>query len=329
MTISDRKGLKAQARQALSQSRCNIRQLTLLYCAVALGAPFVLELLSILIAAMAPATGGLSGMGTQNIFSTVSSLLTSLPAIFLPFWNVGFLAVSMGILHRQMVSPRDLTAGLRGFWPFLRLFLLESLIYMGLAMLVVYASTMIATPFSGELSVLVEEMLPEHPGADLQTLLAQAPTHRLLAALTPIMVVMTVAAVAILVPMYYRLSQTGYVLLEAPELGAVAAVSLSRRFTKGSCWRLFLLDLSFWWYHLLTFLAALASLTPALLELFGISTGMSPTMLGIVCSLLSIALSTALNLKFMPYVSTTYAAAFEALREAHLKPSLPEQAEEE
>ena len=49
MNILDSKTLKAQARQILGETPCDIKKLTLIYCAVATVLPIFMEILSVLV----------------------------------------------------------------------------------------------------------------------------------------------------------------------------------------------------------------------------------------------------------------------------------------
>ena len=85
MNILDSKTLKAQARQALSETPCDVKRLTLIYCAIAAIFPILAEVLSALVLAVAPDTVGLSGLGKQSLYTTIASVLSLLPSLLLPF----------------------------------------------------------------------------------------------------------------------------------------------------------------------------------------------------------------------------------------------------
>lgn len=246
MNILDSKTLKAQARQILGETPCDIKKLTLIYCAVAAVLPIFMEILSVLVLSLAPTSAGLADLGKQSIFRTVSTFLSLLPSLLLPFWGVGFLSICVGLVYRQSVTTRDLTAGFRRFWPFLRLFLLIGLIYVGIAFGASLILTIFADPLVSPLASLLNRISLKTGSVDIDYLLSQLSIGELLAALLPALLAILALLLITILPMYYRISMANYILLENPELGAVAAISLSRRLTNGYRWRLLRLDLSFW-----------------------------------------------------------------------------------
>lgn len=105
----------------------------------------------------------------------------------------------------------------------------------------------------------------------------------------------------------YRYRMAIYALLEDPSITAREAMEISKRITYGHKMELLLLDLSFWWYYLLQAVAVSVS-TYSNLTLENLWTGFG-VYLG------SQAVTLVVNWLFFGYVQTTYAHAYNYLRQ--------------
>ena len=105
----------------------------------------------------------------------------------------------------------------------------------------------------------------------------------------------------------YRYRMAIYALLEDPSISAGEAMEISKRITYGHKLELLVLDLSFWWYYLLLGLAMGVS-TYGNLTLEDLWTGFG-VYLG------AEALTLVVNWLFFGYVQTTYAHAYNYLRQ--------------
>ena len=73
-------------------------------------------------------TGGLGGIATRSMLSTIQSVLNLFQTALMPFWQAGYLTVSLAIARREKADREDLFSGFHRFGPFLRLYLLQGLI---------------------------------------------------------------------------------------------------------------------------------------------------------------------------------------------------------
>ena len=105
----------------------------------------------------------------------------------------------------------------------------------------------------------------------------------------------------------YRYRMAIYALLEDPSITAREAMEISKRITYGHKLELLVLDLSFWWYYLLQAIAVSVSVYSNL-TLEDLWTGFG-AYLG------AQAMSLIVNWLFFGYVQTTYAHAYNYLRQ--------------
>lgn len=261
MVIQNYRDIKARAYKTLSYTPWDIKKTVLIYGAVALGAVLVQTVISLLLSSAATDTGGLTGMATYRLFATASSFLSIAVSIGLIFWNLSMPYCCLMVLREQDPWPKGLLRGFRRWAPLVRYYILIIICVFAIAWAVAYVASMLAAPFMSDLTQLVTQM-PED--ADIYTYLESIPTDRLLNAMVPMLAIFAVLMLAVLIPLAYRAQLAPLLILDDPHMGARMALKFSFMLTKGSCIQLFRLDLSFWWYHILT---ALCTAIPYAAEL--------------------------------------------------------------
>ena len=112
-------------------------------------------------------------------------------------------------------------------------------------------------------------------------------------------------------PVSYRLRFSTFCLVDAPRAGAMHAMHTSRVLLRRNCWKLFRLDLHFWWYHGLLAVASLIQMLP--LMGFVLPVGSDATYY--LCNGVYLAIVFGLYAAFRNRIECTYAAAYDALRE--------------
>jgi hypothetical protein len=130
-------------------------------------------------------------------------------------------------------------------------------------------------------------------------------------AMLPMMVLFVLLCAVLSIPVSYRLRMYCFCLIDAPRGGALRAISTSRRIMRRNCFRLFRLDLSFWWYHGLLAIAG----TVQMLPLLGLPLPLSFDAQYYLFYGIYLILVTAVYTLMRNRVETTYAAAYETLRE--------------
>lgn len=315
MNILRSKPLKERAVSILSHSKPDYRKLVCFHAAVSIGASLILTLVDLLLGAAVVDTGGLAGRGIRAIFETIRSLLSSGISLVLPFWQVGILYTSIRVTRQQNVSIPLLTRGFNRLGPVLRYYLLLIAIVFGICMVSAYA----AVPFAASTTVPPElkeaiQALDESVLEDPELLFASIPMDQMLLFLMPLFIPMLILCLGGMIYISYRFRLCPYLLLDDPQVGAIQAVSLSNRMTKGHKWCLFKLDISFWWYYLLQWVLSVIALLPVVLELFHVALPVPGAVLYLICQVIYSLGSLALTWLAGAYVEITYACAYDQLR---------------
>ncbi len=305
MDIRDIRGMKARAKDAVQSAEFDPKLLILLYVGVTLAISVATSLLDWVLSEGINASGGLAGMGNRAILETVQTMVSLVVSILQPAWALGWIFVTLQLLRNRHPRPRDLLHGFGYFGKALRLMILQGLILAGLSVVGVYLAfaVFLLTPWgAGMMDVMSRLMESGTEILDMTELAQEA---------MPLMLLVLVTVCLLLIPVAYRMRFSQHFLLDYPLYGARGALSMSRRVTKGKCWRLFRLDLSFWWFYLLLALSSgLMSLGSYLLEFFLVDIGLVGN---ILCFLLSAVAQLLLYMKWGPYVEVTYAVCYEAL----------------
>lgn len=317
MDIRKRYDLKQQAGDALAGAAYAPRKLFFLHTAVSLGLSLLLAVLdSLLTGAMAP-TGGLGGMQTRAILSTAQSLLQIVNSFALPFWQMGLVFVCLQLIRRQANGPQGLLEGFRRFGPVLRTLLIKALLLIAVCFLCSYISAivfMLLPASQTMLDVLAPVAEVADPAAMEQLLADEATLAQLMPSLSVLIGLIAVITLAVYIPLSYRMMMTDFVIMDRPETGAFGALRESFRLTRGNCFALFRLDLSFWWFYALDGVILLIYHLDWLLPSVGIALPVAADVAFWLCYGLYFLLRLALFTFVAPKVQTTYAAAYEALQ---------------
>lgn len=316
MDLRNRRAVRAAASDALAANPGNPRQVVLIYIAV-------IALSSLLVAALVTAldnriaeTGGLSDMGLRSILSTIRTVLPLAQAVALWGIQLGYQKASVCMARRQAVQPRTLLEGFACFGPLVRSILLQTGLYLLLAMAASYAASFIflLTPLANGFFALIEPLLTDTE-ALYNALYADAEFQaRALEAMMPMMPLFLVIFLAIAAPFFYQYRMTNYCILEVRGKGAMAAMRESARMMRYHRLDLLKLDLSFWWFYLGQALASLVLYGDLLLPLLGVTLPWSATVGYFVFYAASLALEGVLFYFFLNRVETTYATAYDILR---------------
>ena len=167
------------------------------------------------------------------------------------------------------------------------------------------------TPFGVKLLTQTEELMLQ-----AETLLAQGNTalatellEGLIAHAWPIYLLGFLGAAVLVVPAFYRLRLADYSILDGENRVRIA-MRESRLLSRGYKLQLFRLDLSFWWYYLLTAAASAVAYLDVFLPKWGVAVNADAAYL--LCLVLSILLQTAVGYFGMPRLQIAYALAYDA-----------------
>lgn len=311
MKIPHHSDLKRDARQAVDACPGQ-QQIAYVYTAVLVGLSLLVTAADFVLARMISGTGGLGNLGTQTILSTLQSMLPLVQMLILLGWNAGYSMTVLNIARRKHADHNTMKDGFGLFFPILRAMLLEALVYFALTMVAFNAATMIYmfTPWAADLTALAEPLLPNILSST-PTVLDDSLVLPMLEAMIPMLVIFAVLYAVISIPVSYRLRMSTFCLIDAPRSGALFAMGTSRKIMRGNCMGLFKLDLSFWWYHGLLFLASVVQMLP----LAGLPLPLSFDAQYYLFYGLYLVMVSAVYVLTRNRVETAYAAAYDAIRE--------------
>ncbi len=315
MNILDPRALKANAEQTLERAP-SARKILPIYLAVSMALTVLLSLLDLLLSSRISGTSGLSGMSSRAILSTAQTVLPYVSIFFALYWDLGYQSAMLRISRGQQADEKTLLHGFSLFGPALRSFLLQSAMYVALLLLCSYAGSLIfmMLPLSDPLTELLTPFLTESTILSGQLVLDDATMLAMMKAMLPALALILIVYAIAVIPIAYRLRMVNYALLDAPRAGAFAAIRASRAILKGHCKELFKLDLSFWWYYLLTVLASVVCYGDSILALFGVELPIPASISGYVFYALYVVAVFAINLPLRNRIEQVYALAYDALR---------------
>ena len=312
MTIPEISVLKAESRRGLDQS-VHQQNIALVYSAGLVGSAVLVLIMDYFLSEMISGTGGLGNLGTRTILSTLQSMLPILQMLVLLGWNAGYALSVLQMIRRQQPDRNTLASGFSLFFPMLRCMLLEGILYFNLVIISFFLSVQIYsfTPWAKELMQLLEPVLPAMMEDPTQVVLDAAVLYPGMQKLLPMVLIFAALYLVLALPVSYRLRFSTFCLVDAPRGGAMRAMHTSRMMLRRNCWKLFRIDLHFWWYHGLLAIASLIQMLP--LMGFVLPVGFDATYY--LCYGIYLAVVFALYVLARNRVEGTYAAAYEALRE--------------
>ena len=304
--------LKRDAAAAVEQEP-KTRELVLIYTGVLIAVSLLVMVVSHCLDLAIANTGGLSNIGTRSVLASIQSMLPMGQTVLMLCMELGFLSAILRTVRGQYVSRNSLRMGFDRFWPLMRLTLLEGALYFVVIFGSTYAALVLflATPlFSSEAMAIAETMVNSGGSmvmdADLE--------YRFLKAMLPVIPIMLLFLALLLVPLWYRLRMANFVLIDKPALGARGAMRQSRMMMRGNCRKLFMLDLSFWWYHLLSLAATAVAYGDVLLPLLGVEFPWSDTVSYFLFYILYLAVQFGIYWCFLCRVTAAYALTYDVIR---------------
>lgn len=305
MAFPEIRSIKSTAYQQLS-SVSNATRLMLLHAGIPAAISLVLTFISYLLSLQIEDTGGLGGLGQRSLLESAQSMLQVISVIFSLFWAYGMHRIALCWSRGEQARDSDLLAGVHHVGPVLRTGVLQFALYVAVVLLAFQLSTLVfsMTPLAAELTALAQQLVddPNFMPTEAQVLDAMKPYLPFLLAFLLILVV----------PVFYRLRMMEFALMDAPEKGALHAWRMSIWMMRGKCWKLFQLDLQFWWFYLLEVLVACLFYGDWALQLLGVDFGLSADLLFFVACILGLAAQMALYVWRKNHVMTAYALVYQA-----------------
>lgn len=305
MTIQD---LKNNTARSLDRAGYDPKKLALIHSGAALALSLVVTVLQFVLDRGIANTGGLSGIGLRTFLSTIQMTLSVSIMLLMPFWNAGFSYSALRISQGNEAAPNSLFAGFRRFLPLMRLFLLQMLLYFAITLLCNnLASTLyLLTPFSDGLMEILEPMMDD-PEALVAALSEGALTQQLLPHLIGMYVITGILLAILGIPMFYRLRMAVFAMMDQPRIGALMAFGISGQLMRRHRFRLFRLDLHFWWFYLAQLLLSVIGCLDILLPVLGISLPFQADVSFFLFYVIYLGLQLVLSWQVSTRVQTTYA----------------------
>ena len=312
MDLQNNRMLKTAAADALQAAPNDPKKLILLHSAAMLLLSLLLTVVDYLLEHAIADTGGLGGLGTRSVLSTVQSCLQLSQLILLPFWQIGYTYVTIKFARKEAAQPMDLCKGFFLFLPMLRLLLLQGLLYIGIGIaasnlgMILFSLTPWSAPF---MSAAMDMMYGGGSAEDMSYAMEKMQET----GAVPLVICSILVFIAIAVPFFYRFRMAQYLLLDGKETGALAAMRTSGKLMRGNGIALFKLDLSFWWFYALDLLVTTICYADMLLAMLGITLPVDATFAFFATFVAYLAAQLALYWWRKNEVSTTYAYFYHVL----------------
>ena len=293
--------LRALAKQRADSAHYNAGKLALLFTGAAVALSFLITLVGFLLTKQMEGTGGLGGIGLRAALSSIQTLVTMAGALALPFWNLGYTRAALDTARDGSAEPRTLFSGFRLFFPALRLFVLQALLYTLIITFVAQAGAILYmfTPASTKTIEMMETILS---GGEAM-MMDPGIMDQLVEAAWPMYLLIGILLLVVFIPVMYRLRLVEFSLVDGKEK-ALQNMLRSNYVMRGHCFWMFRLDLSFWWYFLLQGLATVLAYGDLLI---------GGDVAYWVFYILSAGAQLFIGWKFLPQVHTTYALAYDVL----------------
>lgn len=315
MAIPNISTLKSDASLALRKGR-EPQKVSLAFAGIMTLVAAGLTVLSFWLNQQISSAGGLSNLGTRTMLSTAQMVLPLVQMVVLLSLELGYQHAMMRISRRQYADQTDLKVGFRKFFPLLRLTLMQSAVYFAIGFLTyqIAMTVYMFTPWAEKMMDLIMP-LAESGMVDPMAVMTDAFLVQAAPLVIPMFLLWGIIFLAILIPASYRLRFAQYALLDDSRGSAFEAVRASIKMTRYNCMQLFKLDVSFWWYYLVSMLVSLLAYLDTLLPMLGIQLPVNGTVVFFLCYGAYLAATFAMVYFLRNSVECTYIMAYESLRE--------------
>ena len=328
MDIRNRRTLKEAAGARLAAADYDPRRLALIHTGVGVAAGLLIALMDYMLSNYMENTGGLSGIGLRSALGTLQVVLQYARNLATPFWQIGFVYAMLRISRGESVRPGSLLEGFRRFGPVLRLRIMEGAIYLGAFISCLYVGSylLMLTPLGQPLLGLLEPLISEDATIEqVEAAILQQPAEQLYRAAWPLILFCGVLALVAGLFLFYSFRMADFILMDKPRTGALVALAGSRRMTRKNRFALLGLDLSFWWFYALSGVCILLGYLDYLLPLVGVSLPVSADAAWFISYALGLFAQLALHWYGHSYVQTTFACAYDALKQRLQEAPVPQE----
>jgi uncharacterized membrane protein len=314
MVIPSVQAIKAETDQALRRAN-NPRKVILAYAGITVLLSALLTVANALLSDRIADTGGLANFGIRSILSTAQSILPMIQSVALLCLEFGYLHAILRISRGQYAYHTDLKVGFHRFGAVIRLTMWQYFLIFSVTMMLFYLSMQIfiLTPWADPLLDLLTPLVTE-AGANAAALMDEAMMDQALQLMVPMLVIYGIVCCVVLIPILYGFRMAIYVLLDDPNGRAFAALRTSKQMMRRNKFRLFKLDLSFWWYYGLVALATAISYGDVILPMLGITLPGSAELWYFVCMAGYFAILFAANYFLRSRVEVSYALVYDCVK---------------
>ncbi|MBO5891984.1 MAG: hypothetical protein J6Q30_04645 [Oscillospiraceae bacterium] len=309
----DCRELKQRAKASLARTPCDPKRLVLIHVGVITVGSLLLTVISYLLQLKIDTTGGLSGIGLRSVLSTSLAMLRLFYLVLMPFWQIGYLSVSLSVARCEPADTNDLYTGFYRFWSVLRLYVLQAAVFGALFLggnytsAFLYMMTPRGEPLSEKLMIAMEQS-----GGDIspEALMEIFSDHA-----APILILGGLIFLSLAVFVFYRIRLSRYRVMDG-QSRPIRAIFESVKLTKGNWLSWVKLDLSFWWFYAAQILIGLLAYADVFLELAGYPLPWNAELRFFIPYLCSLVLQFIFLLWQKNRVAVTYAHAYEAIQQA-------------
>lgn len=202
----------------------------------------LLMLLFSVISQYVSADGGIRSMDAQVLISTVGTLLSIAVPVALPLWNHGLSYSALALSKNETVSFSTFTGGFRRWFALIACSIMRDLYCMGFAFCAAMISLFLLSqlPFSEDVINQAQAFYTD----------PFFPVPRDVVVFSSVALTICAAAVAFFIlPAYYSLRMCEHCVLDNRSRMGLRATLFSRILMQGRRWKLFFLDLKFWWFY--------------------------------------------------------------------------------
>ena len=312
MDLNQRKELKNTAKQRLANAQEGAK-IALVFAGIIALLSLVTNCLNFGLGLQIEQSTGLSNLGRRSTLSALQSFLPLVISILIMTFTLGFRGTMLRISRGQYASPQGMKIGFDRFWLMLRLELIRGAFYF---IAIIMGSQLgfglwLLTPMS---RTFLETVNAVGLTGTVSTVLDTALETQLLGSLLPMILITGLLVLVLVGILYYRFRMADYVILDEPAIPAMLALRRSAFMMKKNYKKMFLLDLSLWWYYLAMLAVTLIGYSDLFLTLMGIPLPLSPNAMFFVTLFLYLGLSFLVILFLRPQVEVTYGLAYESLK---------------
>ncbi len=315
MNIRERKQILSFAAQRVRQTPQE-KRIVAIYAAITMGLSVLVTVINYVLGLQMDKAGGLSGLGTRTMLSSMQSMLPIALSLFTMCLDVGYFAVMLRIARGQYVSEQTLRLGFDRFWVLLRCNLFKILLYTATVSLGVYLGVMLymITPLADPMLELLTPYMSAMTAFDNTMMLDEAFFAQFNQLIWPAYLICAVMVGITTIPMFYSYRMVNYVIIDKPALGAMAALRESKFMMRRNRVQLFRLDLRLWWYYLAMTLVQVICYGDVILPMLGVELPGSPDLWYFVFLALYAAVWFALQYFLRSRAEVAYGIAYDAVK---------------